>query len=121
MDLTVLERAIAERTVFDLRGLDLARMDAPEIATDRIEPGSTVIDVRSKAAYDRWHYPDALHLELAQAMAAYPHFDASQRYVVYCEFGLKSAHLADRMREAGLQAQHVSGGEKAVAKLAAKV
>ncbi len=120
MDLGVLERAIAERTVFDLRRLDLARIDAPEIATDRIEPGQTVIDVRSKAAYDRWHHPDALHLEFAQAMAAYPHFDADQHYVVYCEFGLKSAHLADRMREAGLHARHVSGGEKAVERLVAK-
>jgi thiamine biosynthesis protein ThiI len=117
MDLDVLERAIGERTVFDLRGLDLARMDAPEIQTDRIEPGATVIDVRSKTAFDRWHYPGALHLEFAQAIAAHPHFDASQRYVVYCEFGLKSAHLADRMREAGLEARHVSGGEKAVARL----
>ncbi len=119
MDLDLLERAIAERTVFDLRGLDLARIDAPEIATDVIDAGSTVIDVRSKAAYDRWHWPDALHLEFGQAMAAYPHFDSSQRYVVYCEFGLKSAHLADRMRAAGLDARHVSGGEKAVSKLAA--
>ncbi len=120
MDLGLLDRAVAERSVFDLRGLDLARMDAPEIATDTIEEGSTVIDVRSKAAYDRWHWPDALHLEFGQAMAAHPHFDASQRYVVYCEFGLKSAHLADRMRAAGLHAQHVSGGERAVAKLAAR-
>ncbi len=117
MDLGLLERAVVERSVFDLRGLDLARMDAPEIATDAIDAGSTVIDVRSKAAYDRWHWPDALHLEFGQALAAYPHFDASQRYVVYCEFGLKSAHLADRMRDAGLHAQHVTGGEKAVQKL----
>jgi len=112
MDLGVLERAIAERSVFDLRNLDLDRMDAPEIATDRIEAGATVIDLRSKAAYDRWHHPDALHLEFAQAMQAFPHFDTGQRYVVYCEFGLKSAHLADRMRAAGLEAQHVTGGEK---------
>ena len=34
-------------------------------------------------------------------MAAYPSFDRSQRYALYCEFGLKSAHLAERMREAG--------------------
>jgi thiamine biosynthesis protein ThiI len=118
MDPSVLERAIAERTIFDLRHLDLARMDAPDIAADGIERGATVIDVRSKAAFDRWHYPGALHLEFAQAMAAHPHFDATQRYVVYCEFGLKSAHLADRMRAAGLDAQHVRGGEKAVVKLA---
>ena len=33
-----------------------------------------------------------------------------QRYVLYCEFGLKSAHLADLMRSAGLDASHVRQG-----------
>lgn len=121
MDLSVLDRAIAERTVFDLRNLDLSRMDDRAIQAERIAPGATVIDLRSKPAFERWHYPDALHLELSDAMRAYAHFDASQHYVVYCEFGLKSAHLADRMRSAGLDAQHFSGGEKALRKWAASV
>jgi rhodanese-related sulfurtransferase len=33
-----------------------------------------------------------------------------QRYVLYCEFGLKSAHLADLMRTAGFDASHFKGG-----------
>jgi thiamine biosynthesis protein ThiI len=81
---------------------------------------ATVIDLRSKPAFDRWHYPGSLHLEFQNAMQAYPHFDASQSYLVYCEFGLKSAHLADRMRQAGLDARHFSGGEKALRKWTSK-
>jgi thiamine biosynthesis protein ThiI len=114
MDASVLERAIAERTVFDLRNLELGRMDVPAIQADAVALDATVIDLRSKPAFDRWHYPGALHLEFQNAMQAYPHFDATQRYLVYCEFGLKSAHLADRMRAAGLDARHFSGGEKAL-------
>ena len=47
-----------------------------------------------------------------------PAFDPGQRYVLYCEFGLKSAHLADLMRRAGLDARHVSGGLREVRRLA---
>jgi rhodanese-related sulfurtransferase len=77
-----------------------------------------VLDLRSKAAYDAWHHPDALFLDFPNALRAYPHLDAAKSYVLYCEFGLKSAHLADLMRRAGLSAHHVSGGLREVRKLA---
>lgn len=114
MDLDLVDHAIAERTIFEIRSLDLARMEAPELQADRVEAGIVVIDLRSKPAFERWHYPDALLLEFSDAMRAYPHFDKGQRYLVYCEFGLKSAHLADRMRRGGLSAQHFSGGDRAL-------
>jgi hypothetical protein len=34
--------------------------------------------------------------------------------VIYCEFGLQSAFLAERMRKAGLSAFHVRGGSRAL-------
>ena len=114
IDLRILDAAIAERSVFDLRRLDLASMDRPEIQTDRIEAGVSVIDLRSKAGYQGWHYPDALFLDFQHALRAYPHFDPESRYVLYCEFGLKSGHLAELMREAGLDAVHFAGGLKAL-------
>jgi rhodanese-related sulfurtransferase len=73
-----------------------------------------VIDLRSKAAFEGWHHPDALFLEFQHAMRAYPSFDRSQRYVLYCEFGLKSAHLAELMRREGLHATHFAGGVRAL-------
>jgi len=38
--------------------------------------------------------------------------------VLYCEFGLKSAHLADLMRRTGMNARHVSGGLREVRRIA---
>jgi rhodanese-related sulfurtransferase len=73
-----------------------------------------LIDLRSKAAYETWHHPQALFLDFPHALRAYPSFDPSRSYVLYCEFGLKSAHLADLMRRAGLVARHVSGGLREV-------
>jgi thiamine biosynthesis protein ThiI len=100
-DREMLDRAVDERSILDLRSIDLATLDDPDLQVDAIPDGATVIDLRSKTAYRSWHHPGSLPLEFAQAMAAYPSFDRSQRYALYCEFGLKSAHLAERMRDAG--------------------
>ncbi len=119
LDLRVLERAIVERSVFDLRGLDLDAIDRLDIQTDHVPEHGTVIDLRSKAAFQGWHYPDALFLDFSRALELYPKFDPSQSYVLYCEFGLKSAHLAELMCRGGLQARHFAGGLKALVAYAA--
>jgi rhodanese-related sulfurtransferase len=38
--------------------------------------------------------------------------------VLYCEYGLKSAHLAELMRKLGLEAFHVRGGTPALSRRA---
>ncbi len=114
LDPKILDRAIAERSIFDLRALDLESLDRPEIQTEKINETDTVIDLRSKNAYENWHYPKALFLEFQDAMKAYPHMDHEKRYVLYCEFGLKSGHLAELMRREGLNASHFVGGLKAI-------
>jgi thiamine biosynthesis protein ThiI len=108
----VLDQAIAERSVFDLRTLDLEAMECPELETATIPADATVIDLRSKAAYQSWHYPEALFLDFANALRAYTGFRRGPSYVLYCEFGIKSAHLAERMRREGFDATHFKGGLK---------
>jgi len=110
LDPDILERAIAERSVFDLRTLDLSSLDRPELSTDCVPAGAIVLDLRSKAAYQGWHYPDALFLDFANALRVYPQLDRDAQYVLYCEFGLKSGHLAELMQRAGLTAHHLGGG-----------
>jgi thiamine biosynthesis protein ThiI len=110
LDPTILERVVAERSVLDLRELDLAAMEMPELEAREIPPGTTVIDLRSKAAYQAWHYPDALFLDFATALRAHPSMPKDRPYVIYCEFGLKSAHLAELMQREGFQAAHFKRG-----------
>jgi thiamine biosynthesis protein ThiI len=112
LDPAVLEAALANRSEFLLSEVDLEAFAAEDLVAREIEPGATVIDLRSKDAFDTWHYPEALYLDFAQAIRAYPSFDAKQRYVLYCEYGLKSAHLADLMRREGLDARHIAGGQR---------
>jgi thiamine biosynthesis protein ThiI len=87
---------------------------------DEVPAGATVIDLRSAAAYKGWHYPGALHLDLPHALAAYRQLDRSRVYVLVCEVGLKSAHLAERMREAGFEAFQMKGGLKGLLALAGR-
>ncbi|HEV7518339.1 MAG TPA: THUMP domain-containing protein, partial [Thermoanaerobaculia bacterium] len=112
--------AVAARTVHDLRALPPAGLTLPpvEIEVDGIPPGATVLDLRSGTAFLAWHYPEALHLELPNALAAYSSFDRDRTYVLVCEVGLKSAHLAERMQAAGFRAYHLKGGARALLRLA---
>jgi thiamine biosynthesis protein ThiI len=118
LDASVLQTALAERTEFRLDDLDLESWSDLDLRASGVGADDIVIDLRSKAAYDSWHFPDALFLEFPQALRAYGAFDAGPSYVLYCEFGLKSAHLADLMRRAGLEARHVSGGLREAKRLA---
>lgn len=110
LDPEVLARAIAERSEFLLPDVDLRSWDADELCAKELLPGETLIDLRSRPAFDAWHAPGALFLDFAHALRAYAAFDKAQRYLLYCEWGMKSAHLADLMRREGLAARHVSGG-----------
>jgi thiamine biosynthesis protein ThiI len=80
-----------------------------------------VIDLRSREAFQAWHYPDAVWLDFAQALAAYPSFAKDRTYVLYCEFGLKSAHLAELMARDGLRAYHFRGGVRAIRRYCEKM
>ena len=114
LDPSILERAVAERTVLDLRTLDLESLERPETQASEIPAGAVVLDLRSKAAYLGWHYPDALFLDFPNALRAYAQLEKDREYVLYCEFGLKSGHLAELMQQAGLRARHFAGGLKAL-------
>jgi len=114
LDPSKLDHAVSVRSVFDLRPLDIEKLEAPGPTMERIPESATVLDLRSAAGYRHWHFPRALRLDFAQALKAYPQFDRSQSYVLYCEFGLKSAHLADLMRSEGFDAAAFRGGLSAL-------
>ena len=94
----------------DLRELDLGAIDAPELEAEQIAEGATVLDLRSQAAYRAWHYPEAQFLDFDDALRSHEQFDKSRKYVLYCEFGLKSAQLAELMHDAGYDVSHFGRG-----------
>ena len=97
-----------------LRDLDPEGGGPEELEGSEIPDGAVVIDLRSEAEFRSWHYPDAVRLDFRDALEAYPSFARDRAYVLYCEFGLKSAHLAELMVRDGLRAYHFRGGIRAI-------
>jgi thiamine biosynthesis protein ThiI len=118
LDLDLLDRLVDGRRIHDLRRVDPEALASPVPEVDEIPADATVIDLRSAPAYRSWHYPGALHLDLPHALGAYLQFARDRSYVVVCEVGLKSAHLAERMREAGFEAFQLKNGIRGLIALA---
>ncbi len=111
--------AVARRQVHEPRMPRVTHDVAGGVDPAAIPPGATVIDLRAGGDYREWHWPGALNLEYLQALRAYRSLDRSLDFVLYCEVGLKSAHLAELMQEAGLCAHHVPRGASALRRAAA--
>jgi thiamine biosynthesis protein ThiI len=117
LDLALLDAAVAQREVLDLRELSDEASALSDLEVADVPAGAVVIDLRTRPEYQGWHWPGALQLGWSQAVEAFPNFAKDQRYVLYCEYGLKSAHLAEMMRKQGLDAWHVRGGTATLRKL----
>jgi thiamine biosynthesis protein ThiI len=120
LDPELLYTLVKGRTAYSLRNLSAESLGPSNLETDRIPEGATVLDLRSAPAWKAWHWPGALRLDFPRALEAYPSFDRTRPYVLVCEVGLKSAHLAEKMQEAGFQAWHFAGGIKDLMALAEK-
>lgn len=118
LDPELLDRAVSASLELDLRSLEVGTIGATELETEIVPDGATVIDLRSRPAYDTWHYPGALFLDYGQALKAWTSFKRDTPFVLYCEVGLKSAHLAEMMQAEGFEAWHVRGGVRQIRALA---
>lgn len=118
LDPALLAQAVAARERLDLRSVDPEETGLPEIEARAVPPDAVVLDLRSRPEFQRWHYPGAVQLDFARALDAHSTFAAGQSYLLYCEFGLKSAHLAERMQQRGLHALHFRGGVRALRRYA---
>ena len=114
LDPDLVERAVATRNVLDLREIDLTSLELPDLAIDRVPEGAVLIDLRPLESFRSGHHPKALHLDFGRALEAYGSFDRDPTYVLCCEYGLLSAHLAWCMRREGFRVHHFQGGQRAL-------
>ncbi|HEV8632472.1 MAG TPA: tRNA uracil 4-sulfurtransferase ThiI [Thermoanaerobaculia bacterium] len=122
LDLGEIAAAVLAREVIDLKALDVATLGDPALAIDAIPPEAAVVDLRSPEAFAGWHWPGAERRDYFETLRAAQggggKLERERPVVFYCEVGLKSAHLAERLRAAGYQAWHVQGGVRQLLKLA---
>jgi len=118
LDPALLENLVRAGTVHDLRRLPAESLGPSILETDHVPDGAIVLDLRSLHAWKAWHWPGSLQLDLPRALEAWPAFDRGRPYVLVCEVGLKSAHLAETMQHGGFRAWHFAGGIKDLMALA---
>ena len=127
------ERAAAEEQKLDLQLLATATSQARVLPVSRIAALTTegvhlqcadipatavVIDCRQTQDYQHWHYPDAQHRDFHQLLHDCHQLPVEPTYVVYCEAGLLSTAIAERMQALGYEAYSLAGGGKRARQLA---
>ncbi|HUP89554.1 MAG TPA: tRNA uracil 4-sulfurtransferase ThiI [Longimicrobiales bacterium] len=110
MDLSVLDRAVENAKMLDVRALTAVDLVGPYIFTESIPDGAVVIDCRTESQYKTWHAPNALHREEWELARDFKKLDKAKKYVLYCAHGMQSAHLAEKMQRFGYEAYSFKGG-----------
>jgi thiamine biosynthesis protein ThiI len=119
VDPAVLERALGEKRILDLRDMDARDMVEPYIFTDEIPNDAVVLDVRPLHRYRAWHYPGAESRPPQQLLHGLGDLDRERTHVLYCDQGTQTAHIAELMQRVGFEAYSFRGGTRAVRRWAA--
>jgi rhodanese-related sulfurtransferase len=82
----------------------------PQRASELVDSGAVVIDVRRDYEFDAGHIAGARHVEMNDLTANAESIPRDQAVVFYCRSGNRSGMAAAAFREAGFDAYHVEGG-----------
>ena len=112
LDRGVLQASLASAKLFDLRAMDMVQVAGESVFINSVPSGAVVVDTRELESYHTWHWQGASHLEYTGLLADYGQLSKDSTYVLYCEFGLKSARVAELMQKSGYEAYSFLGGVK---------
>jgi thiamine biosynthesis protein ThiI len=120
VDYTLLDTAVANRKILDLRAIKPSEMVAPYLFTEAVPPGAVVLDCRTAAQYRAWHLKGAAHREEWDLLRDFRKLDKDRTYVLYCAHGIQTAYLAEKMQSSGYEAYSFKGGLRGVMEYAKK-
>jgi thiamine biosynthesis protein ThiI len=114
LDPAPLAAAVRDRKLLDLRALSAVDLVRPYLFADAVAPDAVVLDCREEHHFRAWHYPGARRRGAAELAARFTELDKTRTYVLYCAFGVVSAHVAEVMQRAGYEAYSFRGGARAL-------
>ena len=120
MDLAVIDDAVANRKVLNLRSLTPSDLVAPYLFVEEVPADAVVLDCRPESAFRAWHLPGARQRDEFELLQRFERLDRDPRYVIYCAHGIQSAHIAEKMQRAGYEAYSFRGGAGALKRWAAE-
>ncbi len=110
LDLAMLDEPVGRRRVLDLRALEPVDLVQPYLFASKIADDAVVLDCRDAYHYRAWHYPGARRWDLDELATRFRELDQTRTYVLYCNFGVLSAHVAEVMQRGGYEAYAFKGG-----------
>jgi rhodanese-related sulfurtransferase len=70
-----------------------------------------LLDVRSRQEFEQTHMPGAFCIPLDELAERLSELNPSEKMLIYCHRGIRSAHAVSLLREHGfLHAYHIEGG-----------
>ncbi|MFW5968024.1 MAG: tRNA uracil 4-sulfurtransferase ThiI [Persicimonas sp.] len=110
---TLLEALVDQRrehSVFEMASGE----ELVDVEIDRVPEGAVVLDLRTRLEDNMWRFPDSVRMPFEEAIEKASLLPPQGTYLLYCEVGLKSAFLAERLQQAGFDAYSFRGGAPAL-------
>ena len=114
LDLALVDRAVAERRVLDVRSVDDADLSRDYLWTDVIPDDSRVIDCRAAHQDDGWRYPRSRRVLPSEFPDLAGLLHKTDCYILFCDNGTQSAQLANLLQTVGYEAYALRGGTRAL-------
>lgn len=114
VDLAVLDEALAGLRIISLNQLTPSDLLMPYLQVEEIPAEAVVLDCRSRSEYDQWHYSGSEHRDFDEILERYPSYDKTRTYILYCQVGVQSTVIAEKMQNRGYLAYSFKGGQNAL-------
>lgn len=89
-----------------------------EVVQAKIDEGAFVVDVRTPAEFESWHFEGAVNIDVDSMEQRLEEFGPKDRsIIVYCRSGRRSGIARDKLRAAGYQDVLNAGGLEDMARL----
>lgn len=116
IDLSLLDAVVSRRHIHQVAGMEVDL--GADALIERVPDEAVVLDLREQLGEGAWRWEGSVHLPFTRAMDSATLLPADATYVLYCDVGLKSAFLAEAMREKGYEAFSFRGGLRPLRRLA---
>ena len=114
LDTAVVERAVAARSVLDLRGVADADLRRDYLWVEEPPQAARLIDCRPAQQDDGWRHPRARRVLPRDFPDLAATLDRDARYVLFCDNGVQSGQFANLLQALGYEAYALKEGTKAM-------
>ncbi len=114
LDPGLVDRAVAARTVLDVRNTADADLQRDYLWVDALPAGARVIDCRPPQQDDGWRHPGSRRVLPADFADLTAILNKDVKYVLFCDNGIQSGQFANLLQTVGYEAYALKDGTKAL-------